>query len=105
MDFRLKIFPIDIVVFLFSVQASIPANTFVVSGSTEHKRIEELLPAILSQCGPESMEYLRKFAETLKGAAGMGNGMEAVREGEEGEEEEDDQVPDLVENFEEAAAK
>lgn len=69
------------------------------SGPAENRRIEELIPGILSQLGPESMDYLRSYADLMKaGAAGAGLG--AVEEGEE-----DDEVPDLVENFEEAAAK
>jgi nascent polypeptide-associated complex subunit beta len=89
---------------LFTVQASIPSNTFVVTGNTEVKRLEELLPAILTQLGPESMDYLRAYAESMgalkPSAKGTGN-METVNEAEE----EDDEVPDLVENFEEAANK
>jgi nascent polypeptide-associated complex subunit beta len=85
-----------------TVQASIPSNTYVVSGSAENRRIEELIPGILSQLGPESMDYLRSYADMMKAAAaGAGGVMDSVEEGEE----EDDEVPDLVENFEEAAAK
>ena len=89
------------------IQCSIPSNTFVVSGSTEVKRLEELLPGILTQLGPESMDYLRAYAEAMGGkaaaaaAAGKGPAVETIQEGEE----EDDEVPDLVENFEEAANK
>jgi nascent polypeptide-associated complex subunit beta len=73
-----------------------------VSGAAENRRIEELIPGILSQLGPESMDYLRSYADMMKAAAGgAAGGMDAVEEGEE----EDDEVPDLVENFEEAAAK
>lgn len=86
----------------FAVQASVPSNTYVVSGVTENRRIEELIPGILSQLGPESMDYLRSYADIMKAAAGAQGGLGAVEE--EGEEE-DDEVPDLVENFEEAAAK
>ena len=83
------------------IQASIPSNTYVVSGSTENRRIEELIPGILSQLGPESMDYLRSYADMMKAATGGAGAMDSVEEGEE----EDDEVPDLVENFEEAAAK
>jgi nascent polypeptide-associated complex subunit beta len=77
----------------------------VIGGACENKRLEELLPGILSQLGPESMDYLRSYAEAMKGAAGMGaSGTDTINEGDE-EEDEDDEVPDLVENFEEAAAK
>lgn len=71
------------------------------SGASENKRVEELIPGILSQLGPESMDYLRSYADIMKAAAGGAGGLETTEEGEE----EDDEVPDLVENFEEAAAK
>ena len=77
-----------------AVQASIPSNTYVVSGTVETKRLEELIPGILNQLGPESMGRLREYAKNS-----LSNGQ--VEE----EEEDDDDVPDLVENFEEVAAK
>jgi nascent polypeptide-associated complex subunit beta len=55
------------------------------------------LPGILNQLGPESMDRLRKYAESL----GVGAGQSAAEE----EEDDEDDVPDLVENFEDAAAK
>lgn len=77
------------------------------SGVTEVKRLEELLPGILTQLGPESMDYLRSYAEAMGGkaaaAAKGGPAVETIAEGDA--EEEDDEVPDLVENFEEAANK
>ena len=76
------------------MQASIPSNTYVVSGTVETKRLEELLPGILNQLGPESMGRLREYATST-----MGNG--AIEE----EDDDDDEVPDLVENFEEVASK
>ena len=83
-------------VIIILVQGSVPSNTFVISGNSESKQLTELLPGILNQLGPESMDRLRKYAESLgvAGAAGAAD-----------EEEEDDEVPELVENFEEAAAK
>ena len=81
-------------IILFTVQASIPSNTYVVSGTVETKRLDDLLPGILNQLGPESMGRLREYATNT-----MDNG--AVEE----DDEDDDDVPDLVENFEEAAAK
>ena len=64
------------------------------SGTVETKRLDDLLPGILNQLGPESMGRLREYATNT-----MDNG--AVEE----DDEDDDDVPDLVENFEEAAAK
>ena len=88
------------IVFVFTVQASIPSNTYVISGTTVLKRIEELVPSIICQLGPESMDYLRTLQSELGGQ--RGGASDTI---EEGDEEEDDEVPDLVENFEEAAAK
>jgi nascent polypeptide-associated complex subunit beta len=67
------------------------------------KRLEELLPQILTQLGPESMDYLRSYAESMGALKPKSSNIETINEGDE--EEEDDEVPDLVENFEEAAAK
>lgn len=73
------------------VQASIAANTYVVSGPSESKKLEELLPGIITQLGPDNLNDLKKiyqsFAQGAKGAAA-------------GKDDEDD-VPDLVDtNFE-----
>ncbi|EPZ36564.1 nascent polypeptide-associated complex subunit beta [Rozella allomycis CSF55] len=66
------------------------SNTFAISGHSEEKELNELVPGILSQLGPDSINTLRKLAETFsqQQAAGAEN---------------DDEVPDLVENFEEVA--
>jgi len=80
------------------IQASIPSNTFVVTGQGETKQLQELLPGILHQLGPESMERLRTYAQQMQGA---GAGGASIPEGEE--DDDDDEVPQLVENFEEAA--
>jgi len=79
------------------IQASIPSNTYVISGATETKPLQDLLPGILHQLGPESMERLRQYAAQMQGgsAAAAGSIPEAA--------DEDDDVPELVENFEEAA--
>mmetsp|Transcript_15225 Transcript_15225/g.59546 ORF Transcript_15225/g.59546 Transcript_15225/m.59546 type:complete len:149 (-) Transcript_15225:42-488(-) len=46
-----------------SLKASIPSNTFVISGTGEDKSLQELLPGIIGQLGPEMMNNLRKLAE------------------------------------------
>ncbi len=68
------------------VQASIAANTYVVSGASQTKKLQDMLPGIINQLGPDSLNSLRKLAEQYQGA-----GMDV---------EGDDDVPDLVENFE-----
>ena len=95
------------------INASINCNTFQVSGKTETKPMTDYLPDILNQLGPESMDRLRKYAESLNvggagagAGAGAGMGMPAAAAGgaiPEGEEDsDDDDVPELVDNFDEA---
>jgi len=75
------------------VQASVPANTFAINGHAENKQITEMLPGILNQLGAESLTHLKRLASNVtSNFAGAG-----PRPGEEG----DDDVPDLVENFDE----
>ncbi|KAK0182579.1 hypothetical protein PV327_000704 [Microctonus hyperodae] len=73
-------------------QASLSANTFAITGHGENKQITEMLPGILSQLGPEGLTQLKRLASTVAGSA---VGKAAM--------EEDDEVPELVENFDEAS--
>merc|ERR1712013_110431 len=82
------------------VQASLAANTFAVTGHAENKQITEMLPGILNQLGAESLTHLKGLASNVSGGQGMG-GMEGA--GGAMDEEEDDEVPDLVENFDEVS--
>ena len=86
------------------VQANIPSNTFVVSGDVEEKHVFELIPGIVNQLSPEHLERLSKKMGAQAGA-GRGAAPQSIPEGDEGEEDDDDEVPPLVENFEEAAKK
>ena len=82
------------------VQASIPSNTFSISGQSETKELSEMLPGILNQLGPDSLQSLKRLAESMGGAPG---GAPAGAGGDD--DDSDDDVPDLVEgNFEEVAA-
>jgi nascent polypeptide-associated complex subunit beta len=73
------------------VQASIAANTYVVSGQAETKKLQDLLPGIINQLGPDSLANLKKMAETYQpGGPPVAGG-------------DDEDVPDLVDNFETAA--
>lgn len=56
--------------------------------------MQEMLPGILNQLGSDSLNALRKVAENLNLTGS--NVQEA---------DEDEEVPDLVENFEEASEK
>jgi nascent polypeptide-associated complex subunit beta len=76
------------------VQASIAANTWVVSGPSQTKKLQELLPGIINQLGPDNLVNLKKIAQQFQ-----------RQESGRAEDEDDDDVPDLVEglNFEEAS--
>jgi nascent polypeptide-associated complex subunit beta len=78
------------------VQASVPSNTFVVGGNAEVKQVTDLLPDIYYQLGQEGIARLMKLAESM----GMNPDSTAAAAAED-----DDEVPELVENFEEAANK
>lgn len=82
------------------VQASIAANTYIISGPSETKALQELLPGIVSQLGMEdvNLQALQSMA-----AAGAASGVPpSLAEGNE--DDDDDDVPDLVEgNFEEVS--
>merc|ERR1712050_149318 len=79
------------------VQASVASNTFVVTGHAENKRLEELLPGIISQLGPDNLANLKRIAEGYA-AAGASAGKDAA-------EAEDDDIPDIGENFEDVSKK
>lgn len=71
-------------------QASLPANTFAITGHGENKQVTEMLPSILSQLGPEGLTQLKRFASSV---TGVGANKASTLD--------DDEVPDLVENFDE----
>merc|ERR1712039_772866 len=75
------------------VQAAVQSNTFVISGNGENKRLEELLPGIISQLGPDNLANLKRIAE----------GFAAQSEGKDAAEDED--IPDIGENFEDVSKK
>ena len=81
------------------VQAAIAANTYVISGPSETKPLQDLLPSIVSQLGMENLAQLQQMTGGAGGAAAP-----TIPEGDEGDD--DDEVPDLVEgNFEEFSEK
>uniref|UniRef100_A0A915NVM9 Transcription factor BTF3 n=1 Tax=Meloidogyne floridensis TaxID=298350 RepID=A0A915NVM9_9BILA len=69
------------------VQASVPANTFSITGTAENKRITDMLPGILNQLGAESLAHLKKLANNVTTQY----------------KPSDDDVPELVGDFEEAS--
>mmetsp|Transcript_36468 Transcript_36468/g.44139 ORF Transcript_36468/g.44139 Transcript_36468/m.44139 type:complete len:150 (+) Transcript_36468:188-637(+) len=76
------------------VQASIAANTYVVSGPSQTKKLQDLLPGIINQLGPDNLANLKKIAQQYQASQAEDGGAE---------DDGDDDVPDLVENFEEAS--
>lgn len=71
-------------------QASLATNTFAITGHGEHKEISEMLPGILTQLGPDGLLQLKKIANDIVSSKKLAD---------------DDDVPDLVENFDEVAIK
>lgn len=76
------------------VQASLAANTFAITGQAESKRITDMVPGILNQLRAENFPHLKQLANVQNVGMDFGG---------HGTIEEDDEVPDLVENFDEAA--
>ena len=70
------------------VQASVPANTFSVTGSAESKQITDMLPGIVNQLGPESLTHLKKLANNVTSQF---------------KQNEDEDVPELIGDFDEAS--
>merc|ERR1712226_831207 len=77
------------------VQASLAANTFAITGHAENKQLTEMLPGILNQLGNEGLSNFRKLAEQLPHGHGR-NDMAT-----ENDDRAEDDVPELVENFDE----
>ncbi|KAJ8040386.1 Transcription factor BTF3-like 4 [Holothuria leucospilota] len=75
------------------VQASAAANTFAITGLAENKQLEEMLPEILSQLGVETARDVRKLAQGMVDAEAAGMMQSTI------EEEDEDDVPTLVGNF------
>ncbi|KAF9051581.1 NAC domain-containing protein [Panaeolus papilionaceus] len=76
------------------VHAAVTANTFAIYGAGHVKELTELVPGILNQLGPDSLASLRKLAESYQA---IQQGQRPAASG--AADEDDDDVPDLVENF------
>lgn len=70
------------------------ANTFAIYGAGHVKELTELVPGILNQLGPDSLASLRKLAESYQA---IQQGQQRPAAGDV--ENDDDDVPDLVETF------
>ncbi|KAM5318279.1 transcription factor BTF3 homolog 4-like [Glossophaga mutica] len=80
------------------VRASLSANTFAITGHAEVKSTTEMLPGILSQFGADSLTSLRKLAEQFPRQV-----LNSKAPKPEDIDKEEDDVPDLVENSDEAS--
>lgn len=95
------------------VQGALAGNTLAVTGHGQTKELTELVPGILNQLGPDSLANLRRLAESYQSltarqaaaAAAAGGAGAGVGEKKEGEVGDDDEIPDLVENFDDAEGK
>ncbi|XP_043320170.1 transcription factor BTF3-like [Cervus canadensis] len=76
-------------------KASLVAKTFTVTGHAETKQLTEMLSSILNLLGTESQTSLRRRAEALPEQSVDGKAPLATGE------DDDDEVPDVVENFDE----
>merc|ERR1712032_311220 len=67
------------------VQASIAANTYVIIGVAETKKLQDLFPGILNQVVKSVLPSLKKIASQYTQ--------------EDDDDDDDDEIPDLVKNF------
>jgi len=81
------------------VQASLAANTFAITGHAEIKPITDMLPSILNQLPQESLAHLKERIVGASASQGISSSIPLTTT------EEDDEVPDLVENFDEPSKK
>jgi len=83
------------------VQASVPANTFAINGHAENKQITEMLPGILNQLGAESLTHLKRLAGNVGNFTGGGLAATGGLGAPPTVEEEDEDVPALIGDFDE----
>jgi nascent polypeptide-associated complex subunit beta len=76
------------------VHASVVSNTYAVYGKGVERDVNELLPEMLQQLGPDSLAQLRQLSEQMKSVQGGAGANEGG----------DDEIPDLVagESFDDA---
>jgi nascent polypeptide-associated complex subunit beta len=84
------------------VQASIAANTYVVSGPSSVKTGHEALASMIGGgLGGMTTGQLQQLMAQMGGMPGLG-GMPGVGGGEDEDGDDDEDVPDLVGNFDQA---
>ncbi|EIM20131.1 NAC-domain-containing protein [Wallemia mellicola CBS 633.66] len=82
------------------VHSAAPANTTAIYGRAQEKELTELVPGILPQLGADSLANLRRLAEQYQQMTQQQQqaALNKAKEQDNG----DDDVPDLVENFEDS---
>eukprot|EP00745_Piridium_sociabile_P009582 TRINITY_DN167160_c0_g1_i1.p1 TRINITY_DN167160_c0_g1~~TRINITY_DN167160_c0_g1_i1.p1 ORF type:complete len:198 (+),score=32.86 TRINITY_DN167160_c0_g1_i1:135-728(+) len=109
---EVNLFKDDSTVINFSnpkVQASIGANTYVVSGNADCKPLKEmlpLLPQLLTYIGSENLGYMKDLLEETFADPSIMKKASALRASELNAAEkdaEDEEVPDLVDDFEQVS--
>merc|ERR1719460_1081291 len=75
------------------VQASIAANTYVIIGHAETKKLQDLFPGILNQLDKSVLPSPKKIADEYSKSADAGDD----------EDDDDDEVPNLVDSFDTGA--
>ncbi|CAF0986644.1 unnamed protein product [Rotaria sordida] len=86
------------------VQASLGSNTFAISGASDTKSLQDMLPTIMSQMGMSADAGLA--SELGRRKLGSHGEQQQPGDGQTGttnEQEGDDEVPDLVENFDDVS--
>ncbi|XP_039077127.1 transcription factor BTF3-like [Hyaena hyaena] len=79
------------------LQASLAVKTFTIIGHADTKQLTEMLPSIFNQLGTDSLTSLRRLGKALPKQSVDEKTPLATGE------KDDNQVPNLVENFEEAS--
>lgn len=82
------------------VQASLSSNTFAVTGHAEVKKISDLLPTLLSQLSDENFSSALK--KLVASSPNLG-GREGEKRSQAGGVDDDEEVPELVGNFDDAS--
>lgn len=72
-----------------SLDYSFKEKASFLTGTYEQKHIKDLLPNLIKQLGPKQFNFMREYAEQLKGKDKMTDKIE--------------EAPELVEDFEEVA--
>ncbi|CAF0839520.1 unnamed protein product [Adineta ricciae] len=83
------------------VQASLGSNTYAISGPSDTKSLQDMLPTIMSQMGMSTVDpgLASEFSRRKGGENETGDGQAGTTNEQEG----DDEVPNLVENFDDVS--